>query len=156
DEVCLFFLGRIGRHHSNRAVLPYGAVCRYIKRVPQLVRYDNRADVLEVAQLDDLVVYGGGGNRIETGVRLVVQKNLGARAEGAGDRHPAALPARQLGRHAVDELSEADESEDFADALVDCFKRKVGLLVETISNVLAYCQGIEQRPLLKDHAYTRP
>ena len=49
-----------------------------VKRVAQLVRDHDRADALEIAQLDDLVVHGGRRDRIEPGRRLVVQQDAAA------------------------------------------------------------------------------
>ena len=57
---------------------PHGLVRRDVERVAQLVRDDDRAHVLQVAQLDDLLVHGDGRDRIEAGRRLVVEQDAAA------------------------------------------------------------------------------
>ena len=90
---------------SMSLALAHRLVRRHEERVPQLVRHDDRADVLEVAQLDDLLVDRRRRNRIETGGRLVVEQHRRLGRHRARDRDAAALPARQLRRHAVDVLA---------------------------------------------------
>ena len=95
-----------------------------VERVAQLVRDDDRADAFEVAQLDDLLVDRQRRDRIEAGRRLVVEQDARLGRHRPGDRDAAALPARQLRRHPVDELGEADEAEHFLDPLVDLVERQ--------------------------------
>ena len=77
----------------NAAVLAHRLVGGDAERVAQLVRDDDRADVLEIAQLDDLVVDGVGGDRIEPGRRLVVEQDARLEATSRA-RWPRAGAAR--------------------------------------------------------------
>ena len=49
-----------------------------VEGIPQLMGHHDRADALEVAQLDDLVVDRNGRDRIEPCRRLVVQQDAAA------------------------------------------------------------------------------
>src|SRR4051812_33739638 len=66
------FLGLVlGGHLDRDAAVPDGSMSRDEERVAQLVRHDNRAHALEIAELDDFLVHCGGGDRVEPGRRLV-------------------------------------------------------------------------------------
>ena len=95
----------------ERALSAHGLVRRDEERVAQLMGDDDRADVLEVAQLDHLFVDRRRRDRVEPGRRLVVEQDARLGRHRARDRHAPALSARQLRRHPVDELLEADEPE---------------------------------------------
>jgi hypothetical protein len=81
--------------------------------VAQLVRDQDRADPFEIAQLDDLLVDGQRGDRIEAGGRLVVEQDARLGRHRARDGDAAALSAGELRGHAIDELGEPDEAEHF-------------------------------------------
>ena len=72
------FSGVAGTMRTLPSAFARGHVRRDVEGVAQLVRHDDRADVLEIAQLDDLVVHRRRGDRIEAGRRLVVQENAAA------------------------------------------------------------------------------
>src|SRR5262245_60772557 len=153
DELGLPLLLRRRRHDLHLAVrVAPRHVLRHEERVTQLMRDDDRAHVLEVAQLDHFLVDRGRGDRIETGGRFVIQHDARPEADGTGDRDAAALAPGERGGHLVDVLGEPDEAEHFFDALVDLGDRHVGFLVELVTDVLADGQRIEQRPFLEDHA----
>ncbi len=116
------------------------------------MRHHDRADAFQVAQLDDLVVHGRRRNRIEAGGRFVVQQDPRLERHRPRDGHAAPLAARQLGRHLVDVLREADEAEHLFDALVDVLERHVGFFVVLVADVFAHGERVEERAFLKDHA----
>src|SRR5262245_58132476 len=97
DELGLPLLLRRGRHdlHFTALVAP-GHVLGHEERVAQLMRDDDRAHVLEVAQLDHLLVHGRRRNRIETGRGLVVEHDARPEADGTRDGHAAPLAAGQF------------------------------------------------------------
>ena len=109
----------VGRHDVVSVLASHGLVRRNEKRIPQLVRDDDRAHVLEVAKLDHLLVDRDRRDRIETGGRLVVEQDARLGGHGASNRDAAPLPARELRRHAVDELRQPNEPEHFLDAGLD-------------------------------------
>ena len=117
--------------------------------------HDDRADVLEISQLDHLVVDGGRGDRIETCRRLVVQQDARLECHGPRDRDAPPLPTREFGRHLVDVLGEPDEAEHFFDAAVDFLQRHVGFLVQLVADVFANGERVEERALLEDHPQIR-
>ena len=92
-----------------------------------------------------------GRNRIEAGRRLVVEQDARLGGHRARDRHAAALAARQLRRHPVDELAQADEAEHLGDARVRLVDRPSELLEQLVADVLADGERVEQRPFLEDH-----
>ena len=142
----------VGRDDPHVSV---GAAHRHVRgdveRVAQLVRDDDRADVLQIAQLDDLLVDGRRGDRVETGGRLVVEQDPRLGGHRARDRDAAALAARELRRHPIDVLRQADEPEHLLDTPVDLVQRHVGLLVQLVADVLADGQRVEQRAFLEHH-----
>src|SRR3954469_16896738 len=75
DELGLFGLLLVGRLYLHGAVLAVGAVARHEEGIAQLVRDHDRADALDVAQLDDLFVDGRGRDRVQPGGRLVVEQD---------------------------------------------------------------------------------
>ena len=130
------------------------AMCvRDVERVAQLVRHDDRADVLEIAQLDDLVVDRRRRDRIEAGRRLVVEQDLAAwtpsraRSPRGGAARPTAPTAScrcaRRGRR-----SRAPPSTRRSTSV----ERHVGLLVQLVADVLAHGQRVEERAFLEDHA----
>ena len=113
--------------NAQLAVCAARRVLGDVERVAQLVRDDDRADALEVAQLDDLLVDGQRRDRIEAGRRLVVEQDARLRGHRPRDRDAPPLPARELRRHAVDELAEPDEAQHFLDPRVDLVERPVSV-----------------------------
>ena len=108
------------------------------ERVAQLVRHDDRADALEVAQLDDLLVDRHRRDRVEAGRRLVVEQDARLGGHRARDRDAPPLPAGQLRRHPVDELAEADEAEHLlARARRPRRRAACRLLEQLVADVLA-------------------
>ena len=55
---------------------------------------------------------GVDGRRVEPGGRFVEHQQLGVARQGAGQRHPPPLPARQLRRETVQEVAGRRQSED--------------------------------------------
>src|SRR6187200_2373068 len=49
---------------------------RDVERIPELMGYDNRRHLLEIAQLDDLVVDGQRRDRVQAGCRLIIENDL--------------------------------------------------------------------------------
>src|SRR5829696_6305682 len=69
DELGLFGLLLIGRLDLHGAVAAVGPVARDEKRIAQLVRYHDRADALDVTQLDDLFVDRRRRDGVKSGCR---------------------------------------------------------------------------------------
>ncbi len=118
------FSGDARSMRSLSAVARRG-VLRDVERVAQLVRHHDRADALEIPQLDDLVVDGDRRDRIEPGRRLVVEQDPRLGRHRPRDRHAAALPAGELRRLAIDVLRETDEAEHLFHAAVRLLERHV-------------------------------
>ena len=129
-----------------------GVVGGDVERVAHLVRGDDRRDVFQIAQLDDLVVHRDRGDGIETGGGVVEEQQARLRGHRARHGHAAPLATREFRRHAVDELTEPDEPEHFLDAPAHVAERHVGFLVQAIADVLGDRQRIEERVLLEHHA----
>ena len=98
NAVCAARSGDAGTN-SISLVRPPRLMRGDVERVAQLMRDDDRADVLEVAQLDDLVVDRQRRDRIEAGRRLVVEQDARlapsarARSRRAGAGRPRAPTA---------------------------------------------------------------
>jgi hypothetical protein len=75
---------------------------------------------LELGLLPELLVEGRK--------RLVEEQHLGALGERPGERHPLALAARELARHALRELLELDEAEHLGNPSGDLLPRQPVLL----------------------------
>src|SRR5688572_16821232 len=75
DELRLLALLGVGRHDLDVLSIANRLVRRDPECVAQLVRHDDGAHVLEIAQLHDLVVHGVGSDRVEPGGRLVVEQD---------------------------------------------------------------------------------
>jgi hypothetical protein len=133
------------------AVLADRFVRGHAKRIPQLVRHDDRAHVLQVPELDDLVVDRIRRDRIEPGGRLVVEQDARLEGHGARNRHAPPLAAGQLRRLLVDMLAQADEAEHLLDAAAHVVERHVAFFVQLVADVLGDGERVEQRAFLKDH-----
>jgi hypothetical protein len=116
------------------------------------MRHDERRDVLEIAQLDDLVVHGRGDDRIEAGRRVVEQQERRSRGNCPGNTDAAPLTAGQGRGHRVDQGSKSDEAQHLFDPRTNGRPWHVGLLVEPVADVLVDGQRIEEGVLLEQHA----
>src|SRR5258705_9835111 len=153
DEFRFAFLFRRRRHDVYFPVLfAHGHVRGDVECIAQLMRHYDRADVFEVAQLDDFFVHCRRGDWIQPGGRLVVQQDARLERHRPRDGDSPALTAGELRRHFVDVLGQADEAEHLFDALVHLFERHVGLLIQLVADVLAHGERVEQCALLEDHA----
>ena len=122
------------------------------ERVAQLMGDDDRGDALEVAQLQDLFVHGHRRNRVEPGGRFVVEQDARLGRHRARDGDAAALSAGELGRHALDVLLQAHETEHLLHAPIRVVEGHVALLVQLVADVLFDGERVEERPFLKHHA----
>ncbi len=129
---------------------------RHKKGVAQLMSDQDRAHPLQVAQLDDLFIDGDSRYRVEPRCRLVVQQDPRLRGHGPGDRHPAALAARELRGTAVDELAESNEPEHLLDPCIGIRADPVQLLIQLVADVLPHAERVEQRSLLEHHPEVTP
>ena len=74
DEFSLLGFIRISANNLQHPIVtPHRLVRRHVESVAQLVRHQDRADILQVAKLDDLIVDRGGRDRVETRSRLIVE-----------------------------------------------------------------------------------
>ncbi len=130
----------------------HGFVRGDVERVPHLVGHDQRGDVLQIAQLDDLVVHRRRDDGIEAGGRVVEQQECRPGGHGAGDADPAPLTTRQRCRHRVDQRSKPDEGQHLLDPRANGRPGHGGLLVQPVAHVLVNGQGIEECVFLEQHA----
>ena len=88
-------------------------------RLLLVVGHVHRRDPELALDRPDLLAQGDPDLRVERGQRLVEEEDLGLDREGAGQRDPLLLAARQLVRVAVALVGQVDELEELADALAD-------------------------------------
>ena len=104
--------------------------------VADLLRHHDRRDLLEIAQLHDLVVHRRRNHGIESGRRVVEQHQVRLGRHRAPDADAAALAARQARRHGVDEIAQSEERQHLLDTRAHLVERRPGFLVKAIADVL--------------------
>ena len=80
-----------GGLNPSEAAIANRFVCGHIHRVTNLVRHDNRGDLLQIAELDDFVVDRRRNDRIEPGRRIVKKHQRWFCGHRARDRDAATL-----------------------------------------------------------------
>ena len=83
--------------------------------------------------------------------RLVAEQYLGPRRQRPGDRHPLLLPARQLGRIAVDLVAERDQLQALANAGINGRAGLATMNPQREGDVLEHRRVLDQVELLEDH-----
>ena len=140
-----------GLHAACRGVVAVGG---HDEGVLEAVGDDERGGVLDVALLHDELDDGGGGDGVEAAGGGVVEDEVGAGDDGAGDGDAAAHASGELGGVLGDGGFEFDEFEGFDYAAVGLFGGDV-LFVEAIGYVVFDVEGVEEGGLLEDHADLR-
>src|SRR4029450_4593014 len=97
--------------------------------------------------VDHLRVQGRGG--------LVEQQQLGVHGQGAGDRHPLLLAARQLGRQLVGLVLDPDPGQQLAGPALGLLPGLAPDPGRAQGDVVENAPGGEQVDLLEDHADVR-
>ena len=97
---------------------------RHRERLVLVVGHDHEGDPDLVLQADELELHLLAQLLVERRERLVEQQNLGPLDQGAGQRHPLALAARELVGPAQAEAVEADHGERRLDPRADLGARR--------------------------------
>src|SRR4051812_35902354 len=113
--------------------------------------HDVGAAVLLVDLLDQLA-QERGANRVEAGVRLVEEHDLGVEHERASEARPLAHAAGQLVRHLLAGAAEADLLETAVDDVRDLVLALVGVLAKRERDVVPQVHRAEQRTVLEQDA----
>ena len=108
------------------------------------------AAVLGVHFLDQLAQQRGA-HRVETGVGLVEQHDLGVEHERAGEPGTLAHPPRELVGHLLVGVAEADLAQAPVDDLRNLILALLGVLAQREGDVVVEVERAKQRPVLEQH-----
>lgn len=131
--------------HENDAVGDAGDAAHFVGD-------DDVGDVVFDLELFDEVVDGVGGDRVEAGVRFVVEDDAGALDDGAGEGNAFAHSAGEFGGHFVHVLAEADDVEGFLDAAFEADFVLDSLFNEREGDVLTDAHGVKEGTVLEHDA----
>src|SRR3954447_15505022 len=153
DELVLGVEELFGRPGLDDPALPqHGDVLGDALGGHDVVRdHDVGAAVLLVDLLDQLAQQRGA-DRVEAGVGLVEEHDVGVEHERAGEAGALAHPARELVRHLVVRALEADLAQAAADDLLDLVLALVGVLTQGEADVVEQVHRAEQRAVLEQDA----
>ena len=118
--------------------------------VLEAVGDEQAGGVGDVALLDDELDDGGGGDGVEAAGGGVVEDEIGAGDDGAGDGGAAPHAAGELGGELGLRVVEGGELEGLEGTFVGFFRGDV-IGVEAIGDVVFDGEGVEEGGLLKDH-----
>ena len=119
-------------------------------RLDLVVRDVDRGRAQVAVQLGDLDARLAAQRRVEVGQRLVEQEDLGRTHDGAADRDPLALAARQVLRRAVQVLRQVQDLGRAADLLLDLGLVDVGQ-PQRKRHVVGHAHVRVQRVALEHH-----
>src|SRR5690606_2831075 len=118
-----------------------------------VVSDDHARDVELLLETHDQMVDAGRVDRVEARRGLVVEHHLGPHRNRPSEAHAFAHAPRQIGRAHLLDPRQADEAERPGHPLPALFDAHAvpKVLLETIRDVLADRERVEQRPALEEH-----
>src|SRR3954468_2008715 len=99
-----------------------------VERAADVVADHHARDAELLARSDDHLVDALGGERVEAGGRLVVEDDLRLPDDGAGQAHPLAHAAGELGREFLLHAEELDDGQLLLHLLADLILGELGVL----------------------------
>jgi hypothetical protein len=125
-------------------------------RGPDVVRDDEEGGVGLRVQVDDELVLVGHADRVETGVRLVEQDDLGVEHEGSGEAGALAHTAGDLAGQLSFRALETDHLHLLEDDVLDLGLALLGVLAQGEGDVVEEVHRAEQGAVLEQDAEQLP
>src|SRR4051812_20530270 len=137
--------------HRQVLVVEQADVVGHGARRVDVVGDDQEGGVDLGVQVDDQLVEERGADRVETGVRLVEEHDLGVEDQGAGQTGPLAHAAGDLARQLVLGADQTCEVELLHDDLADLRLALLGVLAEREGDVVVEVHRAEHGAVLEQH-----
>src|SRR5260221_3959754 len=128
----------------------------YVERARDVMGHHDRGHVQTRLKAADQIIDRIGGDRIEARRRLVVENTPRVHADRTRQRHALLHPARQLRRHQLLDSFQLDQAQLGADDLPDGLLVEIGVLPQSVRDVLQDVHRVEQRSSLEQHRHLLP